>query len=309
MTEVGFAEANGLRHGYLEAGDGPLVLLLHGFPDHAPTFRHQMPALAEAGYRAVAPYLRGYAPTDPAPDGCYMTCAAADDAAGLIDVLGGGRAHVVGHDWGAAVGYGLAARYPSKVASLVTMAVPHPVGVVGGFLRGEYGQLRRSWYVFFFQLEGVAEPAARRDGFRLLDRLWEDWSPGYRRRPDEKAALDALFSRPGVLEAALGWYRAAVNPLRQDPRRAADQLAMVGPVPVETLCIFGADDGCVSPSLTRGMEAFFPAGLRVEILEGAGHFCHLERPDVVNRLVLERLSRSGSPSSASPDDTLARRPH
>src|SRR5688572_24137197 len=99
MTES--VEANGLRHAYLSEGDGDLVLLLHGFPDHAPTFRHQLSALAKAGYRAVAPYLRGYAPTDPAPDGCYMTAAAADDAAGIIDALGGGSAHVVGHDWGA----------------------------------------------------------------------------------------------------------------------------------------------------------------------------------------------------------------
>lgn len=291
LPDVRFIEANGLRHGYLSEGDGPLVLLLHGFPDHAPTLGHLMAALAESGYRAVAPYLRGYAPTDPAPDGCYMTCAAADDAAALIDALGGGRAHLVGHDWGAAVSYGVAARFPERVASLVTMALPHPAAFGAALLGGRYDQLRRSWYMFFFQMAGLAEAVVTADGFRFLDRLWADWSPGYRRPAAEKAALDATFSQPGVVQAALGWYRAALNPAHQDPSRAADQAAMAGPVPVPTLTVFGADDGCISPDLARGTEALFPGGLRLEVLERAGHFCHLERPEEVSRLVLGHVSR------------------
>ena len=274
-------EANGLGHAYLEDGpsDGAPVLLLHGFPDHAPSFRHQMPALAAEGYRVLAPWLRGYAPTALAPDGVYTSDALVADAAGLIDALAGGRAHVVGHDWGAVVGYGLAAAHPEKVASLTAIAIPHPAKFGMALLGGDYDQLRRSWYMFFFQMAGLADAVVPADNFRFIDRLWEDWSPGYRRSAEEKAELDECFAQPGVVQAALGYYRAMFS----------GGGGGAAPIPMATTVIFGADDGCVSPALCEGMEGFFPGGVQVEVIPGAGHFVHLEKPDDVTRLILERI--------------------
>src|SRR5262245_22024238 len=121
----GHVRANGLNFAFLEAGSGPLVLCLHGFPDHARSFMHQLAALAKAGFRAVAPFMRGYAPTDVPPDGPYQSAALAQDAVALIEALGYTRAAVFGHDWGAVAAYGAAVLAPERVPRLIVAAVPH----------------------------------------------------------------------------------------------------------------------------------------------------------------------------------------
>jgi pimeloyl-ACP methyl ester carboxylesterase len=289
--KTGSVTANGLRFGYLEAGEGPLVLCLHGFPDHARSFRFQLDVLAQAGYRAVAPFMRGYSPTQTHPRGQYQTAALAQDAVALIGALGYERAAAVfGHDWGAVAASGAAILAPERIDKLITAAVPHGPGFLMA-LMNDYDQQRRSWYMFFFQ-QPFAEAAVAADDFRFLERLWADWSPGWQWEREEMEALKRTFAQPGVLEATLGYYRCALNPALQTPELSdLQQRLATAAIDVPALALHGADDGCIGANLVAGMEAFFARGVRVEVIPGAGHFLHQERPQVVNRALLEFLER------------------
>lgn len=285
----GRVHANGLQFATLEAGSvgAPLALCLHGFPDTARTWRHLLPALAGAGYHAVAPWMRGYAPTEIPADGRYQSVLLARDVLGLVDALGPAPAAVIGHDWGALAAHGAAVLDGSKLRRLVTMAVPHRT--VGLALATSYDQQRRSWYMFFFQ-SIFAEAAVAANDYAFLDRLWADWSPGWKPEAEDREALRVCFRTPGVLAAALGYYRATFDPVKQDPALAADQMrASAGDVPVETLYLHGRDDGCIGVEVSHGMEAAYPCGLRKRIVDDAGHFLHLERPRLVNDAILDFL--------------------
>jgi pimeloyl-ACP methyl ester carboxylesterase len=281
--------ANDVEFAYLTAGpgDGPLALCLHGFPDSAHTWRRLAPALVDAGHRVVAPFLRGYAPTAVPADGAYQTGALAKDAVALHEVLGGDeRAVIIGHDWGAAATYGAASLAPDRWRRVVTAAVP-PSGAVGkGFLT--YDQLQRSWYMFFFQ-HPLADIVTGQDDLEFVDRLWADWSPGYDAAED-LALLKPSLREPANLAAALGYYRAMLGATPPDPSLEAEQAATQQPTPQPTLYLHGADDGCIGAGIAEGSEAFLGEGSRVEIVAGAGHFLHLERPDVVNRLIVDFLA-------------------
>lgn len=282
---TGQVRANGLRFAFLEEGDGPLLLCLHGFPDHARSFRYQLPAFAEAGYRAVAPFLRGYAPTEIPADGRYQTAVLAQDTIELIAALGYSSAVVFGHDWGALAAYGAAVLAPERVEKLVTAAVPHGPAFLQAFMTS-YDQLRRSWYMFFFQhpFADVAVPQAE---FAFIERLWRDWSPGWQCKPEEMELLKQTFRAPGVLQAALGYYRCALDPGQQAPELSEVQQRLgTAPIEVPSLVLYGARDGCVGVELLEGMEVLFPNGLRKVVIEGAGHFVHQERPDDVNAAVV-----------------------
>jgi pimeloyl-ACP methyl ester carboxylesterase len=280
--------ANGIKFVAYEKGKGPLLLCLHGFPDHARSFRHQIASFADAGYRVVVPHMRGYAPTEPAPDGNYQTASLARDAAALIDALGADKAVLFGHDWGAMAAYGAALIAPERIEKLITAAVPYGIGFITAFL-SNYWQLKRSWYIYFFQTP-QAEPAVAAEDFAFVRNLWLDWSPGWKFPEAEMDSLRETFRKPGVLEAALGYYRSMLNPERQDPALAAEQGAQhLTPIGVPTLYLHGATDGCVGTEMTVGMDAMFPAGLRTVVVEGAGHFLHQEKPEVVNQAVLEFL--------------------
>ena len=282
----GTVRARGLEFHTLEAGEGPLVLCLHGFPDTAFSFRHQLPALAAAGYRAVAPYMRGYAPTGLAPDGRYQTAALALDAVALIEALGAKDAIVFGHDWGALAAYGAALAAPTRVRKLITAAVPYGAQVMAAFATS-YVQQKRSWYMFFFQTP-FADIAVAHDDYAFLEHLWTEWSPGWRWAPEDMAALKETFRAPGVLQAALGYYRASFNAEMQDPALAdLQQQILATPIEVPALYFHGARDGCMGAELVAGMEAFFPRGLTVELVPDAGHFVHQEQPEPVNRRVLD----------------------
>jgi len=168
--------ANGMDVSCIAAGDGPLVLCLHGFPDSARSWQGVVVALADAGYRAVAPSMRGYAPTGPSPDGCYQTADLARDANALHEALGGGPAMVVGHDWGAPAAYGAAILEPERWRAVVGMSVP-PWGAMGRALLGNLDQVQRSWYMFLFQ-HPLAEHLVSSGDFAFIERLWRQWSPG-----------------------------------------------------------------------------------------------------------------------------------
>jgi pimeloyl-ACP methyl ester carboxylesterase len=286
--KAGTVRARGLTFATLEEGEGPLVLCLHGFPDHHRSFRHQLPVLAAAGYRAIAPAMRGYAPTGPAPDGRYQSAALAEDAVALIDALGYDEAIVLGHDWGALAAYGAALAAPQRITKLVTAAVPYGAQITSAFMTS-YAQQRRSWYMFFFQTP-FADVALAHDDFAFLEHLWRDWSPGWRWPVEEMAALKETFRQPGTAAAALGYYRAMLNPALQAPELATLQgRMMLEPIEVPTMMLHGADDGCMGAELVQGMDAFFPRGLRVEIVPGTGHFLHQEDPERVNALILDFL--------------------
>lgn len=262
------------------AGD-PLALCVHGFPDTPHTFRHLGPALAEAGFRVVAPWLRGYAPSAVPENGNYRVSALVGDAVGLADHLeAGSDAVFVGHDWGAIIGYATVATHPERFARLVTLAVPPLSTVMTGFFT--YAQIRRSWYMFVFQ-HALAEAVVAADDLAFIDGLWADWSPGYDGAADLAHVKDALRD-PANLAAALGYYRAMLGD-DQTGATDADQAALL-PSPVPTLYLHGADDGCMGAELVGGAAAALPEpGSRVEIVEDTGHFLQLEDPAAVNHLI------------------------
>jgi pimeloyl-ACP methyl ester carboxylesterase len=292
ITE-GRIDAGELTFGYLDTGgDGPLALCLHGFPDSPWGWKHLLPALADAGYRAVAPWLRGYAPTSVPADGCYQSGAIANDANSLHEALGGdGDAVIIGHDWGALATYGAVGSAPERWRRVVAAAVPPPATLMRAMLSVD--QLQRSWYMFFFlsPLSGLVAPA---DDLALIDRLWSEWSPGLSAedRAEAVAAVKDALRDPANLEAALGYYRATVGTGPRSPEFDAVEAAGFAPMPKPTLYLHGVDDGCMLSSFVDDeTAAALPVeGSRVELVPDAGHFLQLEQPEVVNRLILDFLA-------------------
>jgi pimeloyl-ACP methyl ester carboxylesterase len=281
-----FIAANGLDFGYLSDGpeDGPLALCLHGFPDSAHTWRYLLPELAAAGYRAVAPFLRGYAPTSLAADGRYQVGALVQDANALHEALGGGGdAVLIGHDWGALATYGAVAHQPERWRRAVTAAVP-PTASIGMSLL-TYAQLQKSWYMFFF-LSSLAEAALPLDDYVFLADLWRDWSPGYDGTWDVARVKESIGD-PERIVAAISYYRAMWDPTLQVPELADEQTAALLPTPRPTLYLHGRDDGCMLLSSIGSPLDFLAEGSQVEVIDDAGHFLHVERPDVVNRAILD----------------------
>lgn len=288
--------ASGLSFSAEQAGSAgdPVVLCLHGFPDSPRTFRHQFDPLADAGFRVIAPTLRGYEPSSQPPDGDYSLVALADDVIGWLDDLGVERAHLVGHDWGAVIANVAAARHPGRILTMTSLAIP-PLSRIPGGVRRVPRQLQRSWYMTFFQVRGLADRALAAGDWWLLRWLWRSWSPGYVLPPAEWADLRGRFERPGVVRAALAYYRQNATPpillgLRSTPAMELSEVA------APTLIVHGADDGCMDRRLFDHTirDADHPAGVeRIEVA-GAGHFLHLERPDVVNAALVDHLARSAA---------------
>ncbi len=280
---------NDVDFAYLAAGDsGPLALCLHGFPDSAHTYRHLLPRLAADGYRAVAPFMRGYAPTAVPADGRYQTGMLAMDAIGFHEALDGdGDAVIIGHDWGATATYGAAAFAPERWRKVVTMAVP-PSGALGAAFFSNLAQIKRSWYMFFFQhpFSDMIVPA---DDLAFIDMLWADWSPGHDAAEDVPHVKDALRD-PANLAAALGYYRATLGAGYNDPALADVQAAGQLDPPQPTLYLHGADDGCIGAEVAEFAAAQAPENITVGIIDGCGHFLHVERPDVVNDEIVGFLS-------------------
>jgi pimeloyl-ACP methyl ester carboxylesterase len=278
-------QANDLEFGALEAGTGPLALCLHGFPDTAHTWELLLPGLAAAGFHAVAPFMRGYAPTAVPADGAYQVGALAADAIALHEELGGGPdAVLIGHDWGAEAAYAAAAHAPDRWRRVVTLGVPPAAADFA--LYSDYDQLRRFFYEFMFRDPlGFAEGVVASDDMAFLDRLWRDWSPGF--EPGEQLArAKQSLADPACLAAAIGYYRAEGG---TDPagRYAAEQQAAGDQNPQPTLYLHGAADGCIGAGLARTAQEFLAPGSRVAIIEDTGHFLHLEKPAEVNTLILD----------------------
>ena len=268
-------------------GEGPVVICLHGFPDNAGSFRHQLPALAEAGFRAISVTLRGYECASIPENGDYSVEAIAADICAVIDQLDQGPVHLVGHDWGAAIAYNAAAAAPHQFKSLTTMAVPH----AGRFARDGLRiprQLQMSWYMGFFNLPWVSDWVVRRRDYAFIRDLWRKWSPGWSPAPDEMESVIDTLSQPGVLSATLGYYRAALS--LSALLASADDAHY--PVPVPTLALSGERDGCIASDVFERLTVAsdYPEGMRFHRIAEAGHFLHQEQPKAVNSLLIDWLT-------------------
>jgi pimeloyl-ACP methyl ester carboxylesterase len=279
--------ANGTRFHIAERGDGPLVLLLHGFPEFWWTWRAQLTALSDAGYRVAAPDLRGYGGSDKPPRG-YDLVTAASDAAGLIRSLGEANAVVVGHDWGGLIAWTMSAYFPKVVRRLAIVSVPHPLRLRRAVLADPFGQGRSSGYALGFQLPLLPERQLLKDGAERVGRMLTTWSgPGW---PDSRTEqrYRAAMSVPSVAHSALEYHRWLLRSrLRPDGLRYSR--AMHRPIQAPTLHLHGALDSCVLPSTARGSGMYVEAAYRWRLIEGAGHFPQEETPDQFNSELLSWL--------------------
>ena len=273
--DVKFVEANGLRFGYLESGTGPLVLLVHGFPDTAHSWDATRPALAAAGYRAVAPFTRGYAPTDVPQEEAYDSDTLGRDLLALIRALGGAPAVVVGHDWGASAAYSAAAIDPEALRLLVTVAIPHPASVTPTpsvlWAVRHFFSLRRRGAVGWMP----------KDDFAHVDELVHRWSPRWDVPPGETDAVKAIFRHPENLNAALGYYR-ALRPWPPSSHRVKIRVPTVS---------FAGDSDLVPVTVHERARSQFTGPYEVVQMPG-GHFMHREHPTIFNEKLLAVLDRN-----------------
>ena len=288
--KTGVVRANDLEFHYVEAGQGPLALCLHGFPDSPFTYRYLLPALADAGYHAVVPYMRGYRPTQ-IPSRYTNTKDLAHDVAALRKALGGDdQAVLVAHDWGAVSAYGAAQLEPTAWRRIVILNIP-PLAYDGSIMF-QYPSIKREFYWWFFQMR-VSNDAVRLDDFKFIDGIWADWSPGYDAGEDLPRAKDCVRD-PANLDAALGYYRTFFDPQRfMTPEMIAEQSDTWGkPIIQEVLYLHGSQDGLFpldQETLDR-MPALIGPRARAAMIDGVGHFMLAEKPEVVNKHILEFLA-------------------
>jgi pimeloyl-ACP methyl ester carboxylesterase len=267
---------NGVKLHWVEQGDGPLVLLLHGFPEFWYSWRHQIPALARAGFRAVAPDMRGYHLSEkPKGVGAYRMEKLTADVVALAGSLGEKQAHVVGHDWGGYVAWHLPNTHPGFVRSLSILNAPHPAAYRRALRTRD--QRRRSRYVFLFQIPWLPERKMRAKNFALLEKMMrrDTVTPGAFSGEDIRRYKDAL-SEPGALTAAINYYRAMFR--RPPPRKWSDER-----ITVPTLVLWGTRDRYLAPFLADGLGEWI-TDLRVERLE-ASHWVQNDVPGRVNELL------------------------
>jgi len=275
-NDPSFVDANGVRFAYLEEGSGPLVLLVHGFPDTAHTWDEIRPKIAAAGYRVVAPFTRGYYPTEIPADGKYDIVTLGTDLLALITALGERDAILVGHDWGGAAVHAAAQLDPTKVRLLVTVAIPHPLAV--------RPVPRVAWgarHFLAFQLPGAVERFSAR-GFEGVDTLVRRWSPTWKFTPNDTARIRTDFERPGRAEAALGYYRAFLPVLPRAMRRRIE---------VPSVAFAGLDDPILHVSDFVFSKRFYSHGLTLVTTPG-GHFLHREDPDRFARELIPLLTHA-----------------
>ncbi len=287
MKQAIGSQTPGVRHGTngimlhaIEAGpeDGPLVILLHGFPEFWWGWRYQIASLTDAGFRVLVPDQRGYNLSDK-PEGrrAYDLDTLAKDVVGLADALGRQTFHVVGHDWGGLVAWWTASRYPDRVAKLVAINAPHP-SVAGSYMRSHPTQMLRSLYVGFFQVPRLPEIMLSANGYRSLKDALLRTSRRGTFSDEDLAAYEKAWSHPGALTAMLNWYRAL--PLRPGMKDATVQ--------PPTLVIWGSRDRFLEKGLAEASLALCKAG-DIRWIEGATHWVHHEEPEIVNEALVDFL--------------------
>jgi pimeloyl-ACP methyl ester carboxylesterase len=269
------AEVDGVGIEYDATGDGPPVVLLHGFPDSSRLWRHQVPALSEAGFKVIVPDLRGYGRSDkPAEVEAYGMRSLVADVLGVMSDAGVERAHVVGHDWGAAIAWALAAYVGDRVDHLAVLSVGHPATM----RTGGYEQHQKSWYMLMFLFEGVAEDWLSADDWAEF-RKWSG-------HPDCEQVIRDLEAG-GSLTPGLNYYRANIT-----PERFVRSGASLPPIQSPTMGIWSSNDMALTEAQMMNSGAGVAGPWRYERLDGPGHWMQLEAPDEVNRLLVDFLARS-----------------
>jgi pimeloyl-ACP methyl ester carboxylesterase len=277
VVSPGVCDLGPVKLHYLQAGVGDLVLCLHGFPDHAPSMRAMLEEIAAAGFRAVAPFMRGYAPST-TDARTFESAALAGDVLGLAASLASGAdVMLVGHDWGAVAALHAAVLQPERVRRLVTIGMPHARAFARA-LREDPVQQRRFWYGFLFLAEGFAERVVAAHDFAFVERLIADWSPRSPFGPEEWYALRRTLASRGTLTAAMRYYRSALGTEPRDPVLARDAARWDEPVRVATLAIYGDRDGCIRPPVHASQTEDFAGDLRLMAVPEVGHWPHLEDP-------------------------------
>lgn len=270
-----YVQANGVRFAYLEQGDGPLVMFMHGFPDNAWSYRKQLQVFADAGYRAVAPFLRGYAPTEIPADGVFDPIALGKDLEALIAALSeDGQARVVGMDWGGTSTFQALATAPSAIKAAVVMNTAHPITFSS--IRRDPDAVRSIFHFYFFQLPG-ADTAVNIEGLPFVDYLWKLWSPTFR-NDEHLRSVKQTLSSPGTMAAALKYYGGLFN------AGFAGRLPM-NEMHTPTLTIYGGNDPTAKYSVKE--EPLFKGSHKRIVLPDVGHFPHLEREAEVTDLIMD----------------------
>ncbi len=275
---------NGIRMYYVTQGSGPLIVLLHGFPEFWYSWRFQLPFLAEHGYTAVAPDLRGYNDTDKPRKG-YDVATLTCDIKGLIKGLGQEKAIIAGHDWGGAVAWVFAARYPEMTGRLIVMNAPHPLA----FQREmrTLRQLRKSWYIFFFQLPWLPEYMLLRNNANEVGRMLRGAAVQKTTFPREVTArFQQAMSKPGAMKAALNYYRQIFGRTPWSLAATSNGFRIKAP----TLIIWGEQDIALGIELLNGLEQWVDS-LQIQRIPDSGHWVQQEQPGKVNQLMLDFLSQ------------------
>jgi len=293
-TRVEMIQTRGLRFETTIAGGSSdrLALLLHGFPECAYSWRYQIPLLAQLGYRVWAPNLRGYGKSDrPAGIASYTLDKLEQDVSDLIEASGSKHVVLIGHDWGAAIAWSFAMYHPGEIERLITMNVPHPACFQRGL--GTLTQLRKSWYMFFFQIPGLAEKLIPLGNFRAIEHGFRNMAVHKERFPDE--VLD-VFKRnakePGGLTAMINYYRALPRGLSR-----ARKLGMPK-IETKTLLVWGEQDAALGKELTYGTEKHV-SHLTVRYVPDASHWVQQDTPEAVNAMLTAFLNDQPVPEAAS----------
>jgi epoxide hydrolase 4 len=277
----GYAEIGDVRLHYVEAGDGPLIILLHGFPEFWYGWRLQIQPLVAAGFRVVAPDTRGYnLSSKPDGVGAYDTRQLAADIRGLIEERGAESALLVGHDWGGTIAWATAMNFPEVVDRLAILNAAHPRKLSQGLHHP--GQLRKSWYFFFFDLPELPESVVSADDWRFFRHFLRDAHPAY--TPEEFDRYIEAWSQPGAATGMINYYRSSV---RTPPKRADE---LIVPVSAPTLVIWGQDDRYLGPELAEPEHDDVPNLDRVERLSDASHWVHHDQHERVNQLLTDFFS-------------------
>ena len=265
-------EINGLTFPYYDYGKGPVVLLLHGFPDSKYLWRYQLEALATAGFRVIAPDLRGYGDA-PKPEGVdeYTFPEILSDLSGLLDKLSIERVHVIGHDWGGGVAWTFAGKFPERSLSVTGLTVGAP-GTPG---RRTLAQLEKFWYIFFFQNQGHAEEWLRRDDWQGL----KQWT----RNEGDTQRYQEELSKPGALTAGLNWYRANFGPSAMNSHSTPPRIT------VPAMGISAENDAYLLKEHVKGSEVMVDNSWRYYHMEQASHWLMLDQPEKLNQLLIDFL--------------------
>ncbi len=282
--ETAYIEINGIKLHVVMAGpkNGQPVFLLHGFPEFWYGWRKQIPALTEAGYRVIVPDQRGYNLSDK-PKGvkAYSIDKLANDILGLIDALSYKKVNLIGHDWGAVVAWAFAIWHPGRLRKLGILNVPHPAVMLNFLRRGDPEQLRRSWYIFAFQVPWLPEYFLRKNDWRNAVRVLRGNGKIHTFTNEDIVEYKQAWSQPGAMTAMINWYRAAVRYL---PKLLKDVQ-----VKVPTLMLWGMQDTALSHRMARPSMDYCDDG-KLAFFEDATHWVQHDEAETVNQLLIKFLS-------------------